>query len=62
MNKAYKFFSMDPKELSYESGGYRMETVYPFGPEHPDEMTAGEWLKEHHEKGKKYTLIPVYAF
>lgn len=62
MNKSYKFFSMDPREVARETGNYPIEYVVPFGPEHPNEFEAEEWLKENAEEGKKYVLIPVYTF
>jgi hypothetical protein len=62
MIKSYKFFSMDPKEVDREKGNYPIQYVVPFGPEHPSEFEAEEWLKENAEDGRKYVLIPVYTF
>lgn len=53
---------MDPREVARETGNYPIEYVVPFGPEHPNEFEAEEWLKENAEEGKKYVLIPVYTF
>lgn len=59
--KAYKFFSTDPAEIDRERGNFPIQYVVPYGPEHPNEFDAEEWLSENAEAGKKYILTPVYS-
>jgi hypothetical protein len=59
--KSYKFFSTDPAEIDRERGNFPIQYVVPYGPEHPTQFDAEEWLEENAEPGKKYILIPVYS-